>query len=60
MHTDFLKNIVERRSPVVVYTINGFQLRGCVVDFDNDCIYVKCNGKTSMIYKHAVSTISPA
>ena len=60
MQTEFIQNLIEKRASVIVYTINGFQLRGCIVDLGEDYILVKCNGKTSMIFTHAVSTISPA
>ena len=55
----FFKNARKSRTPIVVYLISGFQLRGIVKSFDNYVILLESDGKQSMIYKHAVSTISP-
>lgn len=55
----FLNNARKNRSPIVVYLISGFQMRGIVKSFDNYVILLESDGKESMIYKHAVSTVSP-
>jgi len=55
----FLNNARKNRSPIIVYLISGFQMRGIVKSFDNYVILLESDGKQSMIYKHAVSTISP-
>ena len=55
----FLNNARKNRSPIIVYLISGFQMRGIVKSFDNYVILLESEGKQSMIYKHAVSTISP-
>ena len=55
----FLNNVRKTGAPIIVYLISGFQLRGIVRSFDNYVILLESEGKQSMIYKHAVSTISP-
>ncbi len=55
----FLNNARKNRSPIIVYLISGFQMRGIVKSFDNFVILLESDGKESMIYKHAISTISP-
>lgn len=45
---------------VTVFLINGFQLRGTVKGFDPFTVLLEYEGKTHLIYKHAISTISPA
>ncbi len=55
----FLNTLRKDRFPIVVYLVNGFQLRGLVKSFDNYVILLESEGKTSMVYKHAISTISP-
>ncbi len=55
----FLNNARKNRSPIVVYLISGFQMRGIVKSFDNFVILLESDGKENMIYKHAISTISP-
>jgi host factor-I protein len=39
--------------------MNGYQLRGLVKGFDNYTLILDSDGKQQMIYKHAISTISP-
>ena len=55
----FLNDARKNRSPIIVYLISGFQMRGIVKSFDNFVILLESEGKESMIYKHAISTISP-
>lgn len=55
----FLNDARKNRLPIVVYLVSGFQLRGIVKSFDNYVILLESDGKQSMIYKHAVSTITP-
>ena len=55
----FLNNARKSRSPIIVYLFSGFQMRGVFKSFDNYVILLESDGKQSMIYKHAVSTISP-
>ena len=38
----------------------GFQIRGLVRGFDNFTVIIENDGKQQLVYKHAVSTISPA
>jgi len=45
---------------VTIYLMNGFQLRGTVKGFDPFTVLLEYEGKTHLIYKHAISTISPA
>ena len=55
----FLNNVRKSGTPIVIYLVSGFQMRGIVRSFDNYVILLESEGKQSMIYKHAVSTISP-
>ncbi len=43
-----------------VYLINGFQLKGTVRGFDNFTVVLDSEGKQMLIYKHAISTITPS
>ena len=43
-----------------VYLINGFQLKGTVRSFDNFTVVLDSEGKQMLIYKHAISTITPS
>lgn len=55
----FLNQVRKDRIPVIVYLVNGFQIRGNVRAFDNFTIVVEAEGKQQMIYKHAISTFIP-
>ena len=56
----FLNYVRKENIPVVIYLVNGFQIRGLVRGFDNFSVIIENEGKQQMVYKHAVSTISPA
>ncbi|SEO30923.1 RNA-binding protein Hfq [Amphibacillus marinus] len=45
---------------VTVFLTNGFQLRGIVKAFDNFTVLLETEGKQQLIFKHAISTFSPA
>ena len=56
----FLNAARKERNPVTIYLMNGFQFRGIVKGFDNFTIVLDNDGKQSLVYKHAISTIIPA
>jgi host factor-I protein len=56
----FLNQIRKENIPVTVYLTNGFQLRGIIKAFDNFTIVLDSEGKQQMVYKHAISTFTPA
>lgn len=55
----FLNQIRKNNVPVTIFLINGFQLKGNVKGFDNFTVVLEIEGKQQMVYKHAISTISP-
>ena len=50
------KAITEQRH-VVIYAINGYQIKGTIINHDDKCVLVNANGKRQIVYKHAISTI---
>lgn len=56
----FLNTVRKERTPLTVYLLSGYQLRGTVRGFDNFVVMLDCDGKQNMVYKHAISTIIPA
>jgi host factor-I protein len=56
----FLAECRRAGTQVTVYLMNGFQLRGTVKGFDPFTLLLEYEQKTHLIYKHAISTISPA
>jgi host factor-I protein len=55
----YLAEVRRQGVAVTIYLVNGFQLRGVVKGFDPFTILIEYERKTHLIYKHAVSTISP-
>ena len=55
----YLAEVKRQAVPVTIYLVNGFQLRGVVKGFDPFTIVLEYEKKSHLIYKHAVSTISP-
>lgn len=55
----FLAEIKRQAIPVTVYLTNGFQLKGLVKGFDAFTLILEYEHRAHLIYKHAVSTISP-
>ena len=55
----FLSALRRERSTVVVFLMNGFQMKGVVRGFDSFVVMLDTDGKQQMIYKHAISTIVP-
>lgn len=55
----FLNGARKGRTPVTIYLTNGFQIRGNVKGFDSFTVVLDCEGKQMMVYKHAISTITP-
>lgn len=55
----FLNQVRKERIPITIYLINGYQLKGVVKGFDNYTIVLESDSKQQMVYKHAISTISP-
>ena len=55
----YLADVKRQNVPVTIYLVNGFQLRGLVKGFDAFTIVLEYEQKTHLVYKHAVSTISP-
>ena len=50
----------QARTMLTVFLMNGFQMRGIITGFDQFVILLQSDGRQQMIYKHAVSTMTPA
>ncbi len=59
LQDNFLNQVRKDGTPVIVYLVNGFQLRGMVRGFDNFTVILEHEGKQLLVYKHAISTLSP-
>ncbi|MDR3591420.1 MAG: RNA chaperone Hfq [Negativicutes bacterium] len=59
LQDSFLNQVRKENVPVIIYLVNGFQLRGSVKGFDNFTVIMENDGKQQLVYKHAISTITP-
>ena len=57
---NFLNAARKENVPITVHLVNGFQIKGNIRSFDQFTVIIDSMGKQQMIYKHAVSTITPA
>lgn len=56
----FLNQARKERIMLTLFLMNGFQMRGTIVSFDQFAVLLLSEGKQNLIYKHAISTIQPA
>ncbi len=55
----FLNTIRKEHVEVTVFLTNGYQIKGVIRGYDNYVIMIESDGKQQVVFKHAVSTISP-
>lgn len=55
----FLNLVRKEKTPVTVYLVNGFQIKGVVKGFDNFTVIIEQDQKQQLVYKHAISTVAP-
>ena len=56
----YLNQARRDKTPWTLFLINGYQLRGTILSFDQFAVLLLSEGKQNLIYKHAISTIQPA
>ena len=55
-----LNHLKKGRIPASIHVTNGFLIKGALIKgFDNFVLLIEVDGKQMMVYKHAVSTITP-
>ena len=55
----FLNGARKTKISVTIHLVNGFQLKGIVKGFDNYVIVLDTEDKQMLVYKHAITTITP-
>ncbi|GIM30651.1 RNA-binding protein Hfq [Clostridium polyendosporum] len=56
----FLNGARKNKIAVTIYLTNGFQLKGFVKGFDSFTVVLDCQGNQMLVYKHAITTVTPA
>lgn len=54
-----LSQCQETQCGVILFLMNGYQLRGTIEGFDDQVVVLVTDGKQQVIYKHAISTMVP-
>ncbi|ACD23870.1 RNA chaperone Hfq [Clostridium cagae] len=55
----FLNSARKNKMPVTIYLSTGFQINGTVKGFDSFTVILDSEGKQMLIYKHAITTVTP-
>ncbi|MDR5588200.1 MULTISPECIES: RNA chaperone Hfq [Clostridium] len=55
----FLNSARKNKIPVTIYLSTGFKLNGTVKGFDSFTVILDSEGKQMLIYKHAITTVTP-
>ncbi|MDD4075485.1 MAG: RNA chaperone Hfq [Eubacteriales bacterium] len=57
----FLNKARKESVPVTIHVTNGFQIKNAIVkSYDSFVVLVEVDQQQMMLYKHAISTITPA
>ena len=61
LQDNFLNQLRKDGAIVTIHLVNGFQIKGKIKAFDNFVLLlsVDAQGKQQMVYKHAISTVTP-
>lgn len=57
--TMLLSKLQQERQVVTVIITNGYQLKGRITGFDDLVIVVEVRREQQIVYRHAISTITP-
>jgi host factor-I protein len=55
----FLNQVRKEKAQVTIHLLNGYQIKGSVTGFDNFTVIMEVDAKQMVVYKHAISTITP-
>ncbi|MCD8914738.1 MULTISPECIES: RNA chaperone Hfq [Staphylococcus] len=58
IQTNFLEGFKTSKEELTVFLLNGFQMKGTIVDYDDSVVNLYSQGKNHLIYKHAISTFT--
>ena len=60
LQENFLNQARKENVPVTIHLLNGFQIKGLIRGFDQFTVVIDAMGRQQMVFKHAISTITPA
>lgn len=59
LQTKLLSTLKQERQVITLFTTNGFQMKGRITAFDEDVVVVEVRNEQHIVYRHAISTITP-
>ena len=60
VQSEFFEDLVAEKIAVTVFLINGVKLQGIITQQDENCLLLRRDGHTQLVFKNAVSTIMPS
>ena len=60
LQENFLNQARKENVPVTIHLVNGFQIKGMIRGFDQFTIVIDAMGRQQMVFKHAISTVTPS
>lgn len=56
----FLSSVRKQKTSVTIHVTNGYQIKNAqITGYDNYVVIAESNGSQMMVFKHAISTITP-
>lgn len=59
MPVTYIDECIVEKHKVRIFTTNGFQMKCVIVHEEDDHFIIEENRQRKLVYKHAISTISP-
>lgn len=59
VHDKFVDSLVDDKTMVVIFLINGVKLQGVIDDFDETSLVLRRDQYVQLLYRQAISTIVP-
>ncbi len=56
----FLNGLRKNNDAVAIFLVNGIKLVGVIDSFDQFAVLLRNNDTHQLVYKHAISTVSPS
>ena len=55
----FLSEAKNKKTKMVIFMMNGFQMKGWIKDFDDLSVIIETDETEQLVFRHAISTIRP-
>lgn len=59
LSNEYLNDLVDDKTKVKIYCVNGAVVDGIVVVNFDDSVIVHSGGRDKLVFKHAISTVDP-